>query len=129
MSSGVMQLLVASSLLSLPVSVEGILVGHVVDVLLDVSGRQVFGLEVRCGDGEHRFLPLAAARVTEREVVGRTSLALLDAPELAFYARKGTTLRSLRRDGRPVDDVELAESGVIRQVHGASDHAWRPVAV
>ena len=113
----------AASLLSLPVSVEGIVLGHVVDVVLDLARTQALGLEVRCGDREHRFLPLAAARLAVGGVVARSALVLLDAPQLAFYARRGTTLRALRRDG--VEDIELAEGGLVRRIRVAGEPAWR----
>jgi hypothetical protein len=123
-----MHAVAASSLLSRPVRVEGILLGHVVDVILDAARAHALGLEVRCGDGEHRFLPLAAARLLTGTVVARTALALLDAPELAFYARRGTTLRALRHAGEAVDDVELDEGGSIRRVHVTGEDGWRPAA-
>jgi hypothetical protein len=115
-------------LLARPVRVEGILLGHVVDVVLDRGLARAPGLEVRCGDGEHRFLPFAGARLLSGEVSARTALALLDAPELAFYARRGTTLRTLRRAGEEVDDVEVDEGGSIQRLHLAGEGAWRPVA-
>jgi hypothetical protein len=122
-----MHAVAASSLLSRPVRVEGILLGHVVDVIIDAARAHALGLEVRCGDGEHRFLPFAAARVLAGEVVARTALALLDAPQLAFYARRGTTLRKLRRDGETVDDVEVDEGGSIKRIHVTGESAWRAV--
>ncbi len=122
-----MQAFAASSLLSQPVRVEGILLGHVVDVVLDAGRAQALGLEVRCGDGEHRFLPLAAATLVAGEVVARTALAVLDAPELAFYARRGTTLRTLRRDGERIEDVELDPGGAVRRVRVAGG-GWEPAA-
>jgi hypothetical protein len=122
-----MHAVAASSLLSQPVRVEGILFGHVVDVVLDARRAHALGLEVRCGDGEHRFLPFAAATLVAGEVVARTALAVLDAPELAFYARRGTTLRKLRRDGEPLEDVELDAGGVIRRVRVAGG-PWQPAA-
>ena len=122
-----MDAVAASSLLSQPVRVEGILIGHVVDVILDAARVQGLGLEVRCGDGEHRFLPLAAARLATGGIVARSPLALLDAPELAFYARRGTTLRTLRAGGGSLEDVELGEGGSVRRVRVAGEQAWRAV--
>ena len=121
-----MQADAASSLLSRPVRVEGILLGHVVDVLLDGALLQALGLEVRCGDGEHRFLPFAAARLQAGEVVARTALALLDEPQLAFYARRGTTLRTLRREDGDVEDLELEDGGSVLRIRLAGEQAWRP---
>jgi hypothetical protein len=123
-----MRAVAASSLLSQPVRVEGILLGHVVDVVVDAAHAHALGLEIRCGDGEHRFLPFAAARLVAGEVVARSPLAVLDAQQLAFYARKGTTLRLLRRSSE-LEDVELGEGGEVRRVRLAAGHAWRPVGV
>ncbi len=125
-TSTVMDAVAASSLLAQAVRVDGIVIGHVVDVVLDSARAQGLGLEVRCGDGEHRFLPLAAARIAADGVVARTALALLDAPELAFYARRGTTLRALRRGG-DVEDVELGDGGAVRRVRPAGGPAWHAV--
>ena len=88
----------ASRLLSLPVRVDGILLGHVVDVFLSSAGRGAargLGLEVRCGDGEHRFLPLAATHFRDGELVVSSPLALLDPAQLTFYASRGTSFRAL----------------------------------
>jgi hypothetical protein len=117
----------ASRLLSLPVRVDGILLGHVVDVILDDGLRRVLGLEVRCGDGEHRFLPLAGTHFRDAEVAVSSPLALLDAAQLAFYAGRSASFRALRAAPShgfraPVADVELDDRGVVGHVelHGAT---------
>jgi hypothetical protein len=92
-----------SNLLALPVRYADIALGHVVDVILDAALERVLGLEVRCGDNEHRFLPLAAARVEAEEIVVRSPLALLEAHELSFYAERGTHLRAPETAGRAAD--------------------------
>lgn len=111
----------ASTLLSLPVRVDDILVGHVVDLILDAQLARALGLEVRCGDGEHRFLPFAAARISADGVDTRTPLALLDGPELAFYAARGARFRTMRGEqarglGGPLADVELDEAGEVSRL-------------
>jgi hypothetical protein len=86
----------AEVLLQLPVRVRGIQLGRPVDLMLDLDGRRAIGLEVLCGDGTRRYLPLAAARVREDEIVVGSSLLLLDQNDLAFYRRRARTLRSLK---------------------------------
>jgi hypothetical protein len=76
------------------VRLHGVQVGHVVDVILDASEGSPIGLEVRCQDGRHRFLPWAAATVVEDEIVIDSPFAVLDGDELAFYREQGITLRT-----------------------------------
>ena len=47
-------------------SLHGLRVGRVVDVILDAAEGRPMGLEVRCLDGRHRFLPMAAATLSRR---------------------------------------------------------------
>ena len=113
---------VSSELLSLPIRQRGIQVGRPVDLLLDPAALRVLGLEVRCGDGANRFLPLAAARVGEDEIAVDSGLMLVD--DVAFYRRRGTSLAALRggrveRAGRglgTLKDVVLASDGSIVSV-------------
>ncbi|MEP6909158.1 MAG: PRC-barrel domain-containing protein [Actinomycetota bacterium] len=83
-------------LLNRRVVVRGIELGRVVDVILDEAGEQPIGLDVRCGDGEHRFLPLAASRLVEENVEVDSPLMLLETDQLAFYRSRGRALRSAR---------------------------------
>jgi len=78
------------------VSLHGVRVGHVVDVILETSEGRPMGLEVRCLDGRHRFLPMAAATAAGAEVVIDSPFALLETEELEFYRQRGVSLR----DGR-----------------------------
>jgi hypothetical protein len=106
--------LLGDELLRLPVRVNGIELGHPVDLVLDRS-RRVVGLDVRCGDQRRRFLPLAAAHVGEHEIALSSPLVLLDEAQVAFYRAGGTSLSVLRgakvlRHGREegrLADVEL----------------------
>jgi sporulation protein YlmC with PRC-barrel domain len=75
------------------VRLHGVYVGHVVDVILDPSEGSPIGLEVRCQDGRHRFLPWAAATTVGDEIVIDSPFAILDGDELAFYRERGVTLR------------------------------------
>ena len=100
---------------------DDIQLGVVVDVIFDQRLSRALGLEVRCGDGEKRFLPLAAARAHGGEVVVSTPLALLDPPQLAFYARHGASFRALRvapSHGLParVAEVELPDGGEVARL-------------
>lgn len=114
----------AESLLRLPVRVRGIELGRPVDLVLDREHTRALGFEVLCGDEERRFLPLAVATIRESELEVRSSLALLEAAELAFYTKRGTTFAALRgssvmRARRPAGelvDVTLAADGTIASI-------------
>ena len=80
-------------LLQRPVTLHGVRVGHVLDVILEATEGQPMGLEVRCLDGRHRFLPMAAASPADSEVVIDSPFALLDTEELEFYRGRGVSLR------------------------------------
>ena len=81
-------------LLRQSVVLKGLQLGRVVDVILDREGGGVVGFEVRCADGRHRFLPQATARRVDSTLEIDTPLALLDSDQLAFYRRRGVTLRT-----------------------------------
>jgi hypothetical protein len=111
----------AEELLRLPVRLHGIQIGYPVDVILDIPARRVLGLEVRCRDETHRFLPLSTARVQLDEIAIGSALTLLEASQLDYYRKAGSTLRSLRGhdvgrahapSGR-LKDVVVGEDGSI----------------
>ena len=114
----------AERLLRLPVRVHGIELGRPVDLVLDREHTRVLGFEVLCGDEERRFLPLAVATVRESELEVRSSLALLDAAELAFYTKRGSTFAALTGCGvlrarklvGELADLTLAADGTIASV-------------
>ena len=83
-------------LLAKTVVMNGIRVGRVVDVLLGSDGESVIGLEVRCEDGQHRFLPKAAADERDGAIEIYSPFAILDSDQLDFYREQGRTLRSRR---------------------------------
>jgi hypothetical protein len=83
-------------LLQRSVRLHGVQIGHVVDVILDSAEDKPIGLEVRCEDGRHRFLPMAAASAAGDEVVIDSPFALLDTDELEFYRARGIPLRGRR---------------------------------
>src|SRR5205814_2104904 len=71
------------------------------DLLLDRDAMRAVGIDVVCGDGAHRFLPLPTAVVGVDAITITSPLVLLEADELAFYRSRSFTLSSLR--GRPVE--------------------------
>jgi hypothetical protein len=81
-------------LLEQTVVMNGIQVGRVVDVILDRAKGDVIGFEVRCEDGQHRFLPQAAASSLDSKIAIESPFALLDGDQLEFYRRRGATLRT-----------------------------------
>jgi hypothetical protein len=80
-------------LLNRRVVTRGIELGRVVDVILDEASEPI-GLDVRCGDGERRFLPLATARIGEGDIEVDSPLMLLETDQLDFYRARGRALRS-----------------------------------
>jgi PRC-barrel domain protein len=78
----------------------GIELGRVVDVILEADADRPLGLDVLCGDGEHRFLPMAAAGRLGHDVEVESPLTLLEPAELEFYRARG---RSLRASGTLAD--------------------------
>jgi hypothetical protein len=114
----------ADDVLHLPVRVREIEIGRPVDVILDRDARRVWGFEVRCGDDTHRFLPLGASQMRVSEISVESALTLLDEDGLAFYRKRGSTLRSLRgatveRERRAVGalrDLVVAADGAIAEL-------------
>jgi hypothetical protein len=90
----------AEGVVKLPVRLHGLTLARPVDVFLDRDDFKLVGLDVLCGDDEHRFLPLAAATVGEDAISISSPLVLLEDTELAFYRSRTISLGSLR--GRPV---------------------------
>jgi hypothetical protein len=95
-----MRELTAADLLALPVRLHGIQLGRPVDLLLDRDTLRTVGLDVLCGDGVHRFLPLPTASVSDDEIAILSPLVLLEEDELHFYRSKTFALSTLR--GRSV---------------------------
>jgi len=83
-------------LLNKRVLTGGIELGRVVDVIFDESGENAIGLDVRCKDGENRFLPMATANVGDGDVVVDSPLVLLEPDQLDFYRTRGRALRSAK---------------------------------
>jgi uncharacterized protein YrrD len=111
----------ADDLLALPVRLHGLQLGRAVDVLLERDGARALGLDVRCGDEVHRFLPLPTASVADAELAIRSPLVMLEEDELAFYRARTLSLAALRgcpveSSGRPVGtlrDIVIEPAGAI----------------
>jgi hypothetical protein len=114
----------SDELLALPVQLHGIPLGRPVDLLLDRDDLKVVGLDVRCGDDLHRFLPLATAIIGDDEIAIRSPLVLLEEDELEFYEARTFPLSSLRgksvdRAGRPegtLHEVVLRTDGTLTEI-------------
>jgi hypothetical protein len=89
-----MGLMDGADMLNKRVVTGGVELGRVVDVILDESGQRPVGFDVLCGDGSHRFLPFAIARVGDENVEVESSLMLLEREQLDFYRAHGRALRS-----------------------------------
>lgn len=115
----------AAELVGLPVRWSGIRLGRVTDVVVDRPPQRVLGLEVRCLDRRHRFLPFAACvhLGAGRAVVPTTPLALLDGGPLAYYREHGVPLSELGREdglaGRPGAALRVAADGSVEVVAAA----------
>jgi PRC-barrel domain len=83
-----------AELLSKRVVMRGIELGCVVDVILEESADRPIGLDVLCGDGEHRFLPMATVQIEDGQVEVESPLMLLEREQLDFYRARGRALRS-----------------------------------
>ena len=104
-----------ADLLALPVRLHGIQLGRPVRALVDAQADRLLGLELVCGDGAHRFLPFAVARVQPGEIEVSSALALIDERELDYY----------RRHSRRVADVGYADpwvddDGALREARSAA---------
>jgi len=113
----------AAALLRLPVRLHGIKLGRPTDLLVDVESWHVLGFVVRCGDESVRFLPWAASQPSETEIA--IGLALLLLEDLAFYAKRSSSFRSLIGDelrdlligaGGAVSELEVERDGVRRRL-------------
>jgi hypothetical protein len=111
---------------------HGISLGRPADLVLDLENRRAVGLDVICGDGVHRFLPLPAARVGATAIA--SALMLLDETD-SFYRKRAAFLRDLRGgdvevDGArvgPLRDVVLGEDWGVPQILVGGDRAAAPV--
>jgi hypothetical protein len=98
----------ADALLRRPVVFRDIRLGAVADVIFDAGVHRVLGLDVLCGDGRHRFLPLAACEVGA-EAIRVDSALVLVAEALEFYRARARSLTSLVHRPMPM----LAANGSV----------------
>jgi hypothetical protein len=85
--------LFAAGSLQLPIRLRGIQLGRPTDILLDLDAWNALGFVVICGDESRRFLPFAAAVVSDEEIAVGSALMLLE--DAGFYEERGTSFRSL----------------------------------
>ena len=90
-----------SELLGLRLRLHGIQLGQAADLLLDRETLRVVGLDIACGDGAHRYLPLPVAVIKDKELAISSPLVLLEDDKLGFYRARTFAYSALR--GRPVE--------------------------
>ena len=105
----------ASQVLQLPVRLHGIQLGRPVDALLDAAVDRLLGFEILCGDGAHRFLPFAVARIRPNEIAVDSALTLIDEGDLDFYRRHSRRLA----DGGFADPW-IDDDGHVREARSAA---------
>jgi hypothetical protein len=113
-----------TELLAVPVTHNGIALGHAVDALLDLAAGRALGLEVHCGDEVRRFLPLGAATLGRDATEVGSPLSLLD--DLTVYRLRGTPFRELRGTGVTRGEAAL---GTLADVFVAADGTIASVLV
>ena len=115
-----------TELLTLAVRLHGLALGRPVDVLLDREDLRVVGVDVLCGDKEHRFLPVAAARLADDGIAIASPLILLDEEQLDFYRSRTFAFGSIR--GRRVRRRER-DVGLLRDLRLNRDFTVAAVVV
>jgi hypothetical protein len=123
----------AAELLTLSVRLRGLALGRAVDLFLDRDDLRLVGIEVLCGDDEHRFLPVAAAKLADVEIAITSPLVLLESPQVEFYrsrtfsfgAIRGCPVRRRDREVGVLRDVrfdgELAVTAIVVELDGRED--------
>ncbi len=114
--------LTGDELLALPVRLHGIELGRAADLLLERDGLRAVGLDVKCRDDVHRFLPLTTASISQDGLHILSPLVLLEEDELDFYRSRTFALSLLR--GRPVQH-RGRERGKLRDIVVARDGSLR----
>jgi len=117
------------------VTYRDIRLGVAVDALLDRPLSRLVGLDVRCGDGAHRFLPYPACDVRADDLVVESTLVLLER-ELEFYRLGGRAFSELR--GQPVSldgdevgtlaDILVTPDGDVHRFVAATPEGERELA-
>jgi hypothetical protein len=124
-------------LLRFPVRLNGLDVGRAVDLIIDPAHGRALGIDVLCRDEVHRFLPLAAAEVDDKEIRLSSPFALVDDTGFDFYRDRTSSLRSLKgrhverrgRDLGELQDVLVSNEGEIEAflVQSGDDSAEVPL--
>jgi hypothetical protein len=83
------------SLVGRPVVIGDVRLGVAVDALLDRALGRLVGLDVRCLDEAHRFLPYPACEVAADRLELESALVLIER-EADFYRLGGSALSALR---------------------------------
>jgi hypothetical protein len=99
-------------LLRFPVLLRGIVLGQPVDLLLHPTAPRALGLDVRCGDQTHRFLPFAATSLRAEGFGVDSALVLVDLKPDSAYRTQARPLSSLR-GSRLGDDREQLRDVVL----------------
>lgn len=81
-------------LLRRAVTYRDIRLGGVGDALFDGALGRLVGLDVRCGDGAHRFLPFPACELVEGRLAVESALVFLER-DLDFYRLGGRSFSEL----------------------------------
>ena len=104
----------------MPVRLHGIELARPVDALVRTDADRMVGFEVVCGDGKHRFLPFAVARIEHDQIALDSALTLIDHVDAVYY----------RHRSRRVADLGFAEPwvderGVVSDLGARTVHANR----
>ena len=108
-------------LLGLPVLLHGIVLGQPVDLLFHPTAPRALGLDVRCGDDAHRFLPFAAVSVCAHSFGVDSALVLVDLTPNSAYRTQARSLSSLRGsplgdEGKQLQDIVLGPDWAIEEL-------------
>jgi hypothetical protein len=97
------------------VRIGDVVVGRILDVLLNKSLGHVLGFVVERRGAHRHFLPWVAGTVEDRHVVTLSVFALLSTSELGFYLDNGLLLADVMDDPRDgggiLDDVLVEREG------------------
>lgn len=110
--------LAAAAALQLPVRLQGIELGRPTDLLLEPETWRALGFVVHCRDETQRFLPYMAAQPNDEEIAVGSALLLLE--DVAFYAKRGVSFRSLLEGevagGGVLQDLVISRDGVVTEI-------------
>jgi hypothetical protein len=119
----------AAASLRVPVRLHGVQLGWPTDLLVDVDSWHAVGFVVHCGDDAVRFLPWAASQPSEGEIAVGSALMLLE--DVAFYAKRSVSFRSLVGGGLPLGgvlhDLLIGDGGFVSELEIERDGELRRV--